>query len=38
MRIETLDRLVAVGFDPDVLDQPGGYWRDRAEHAEGRLR
>jgi len=27
LRAETLERLVAVGFDPDLLERPGGWWR-----------
>jgi Flp pilus assembly CpaF family ATPase len=26
LRDETLDQLVAVGFDPALLDRPGGWW------------
>jgi Flp pilus assembly CpaF family ATPase len=26
LRGETLDRLVAAGFDPEVMDRPGGWW------------
>jgi pilus assembly protein CpaF len=26
LRAETLDELVAVGFDPALLDRPGGWW------------
>ncbi|HZT66992.1 MAG TPA: ATPase, T2SS/T4P/T4SS family [Acidimicrobiales bacterium] len=27
LRTETLDQLVEVGFDPDLLDRPGGWWQ-----------
>ena len=27
LRTETLDRLVEVGFDPQLLDRPGGWWQ-----------
>lgn len=26
LRNDTVDRLVEVGFDPDLLDRPGGWW------------
>ena len=26
LRVDTLDELVAVGFDPVLLDRPGGWW------------
>lgn len=26
LRVDTLDELVAVGFDPTLLDRPGGWW------------
>ena len=37
MRAETMERLVHVGFDPDLLNEPGGFWRDRAELLDGRF-
>jgi len=37
MRAETMERLVDVGFDPDLLNEPGGFWRDRAELLDGRF-
>jgi Flp pilus assembly CpaF family ATPase len=37
MRAETLERLVSVGFDPDLLNESGGFWRDRAELLDGRF-
>jgi pilus assembly protein CpaF len=27
LRTETLDQLVQVGFDPQLLERPGGWWR-----------
>ncbi|HMC40864.1 MAG TPA: CpaF/VirB11 family protein, partial [Acidimicrobiales bacterium] len=27
LRTETADQLVEVGFDPDLLDRPGGWWQ-----------
>jgi pilus assembly protein CpaF len=27
LRTETLDQLVEVGFDPNLLDRPGGWWQ-----------
>ncbi|EQD69503.1 hypothetical protein B1B_05340, partial [mine drainage metagenome] len=26
LRNETLDQLAAAGFDPDLLERPGGWW------------
>jgi pilus assembly protein CpaF len=37
MRAETLERLIAVGFDPDLLDERDGFWHERAELLDGRL-
>ena len=37
MRAETMERLVHVGFDPDLLNEPGGFWRDRADLLDGRF-
>jgi hypothetical protein len=34
MRAETLDRLVAVGFDPELLNEPSGFWDAGRELSE----
>jgi len=34
MRAETLDRLVAVGFDPELLNEPNGFWDADRELSE----
>lgn len=26
LRLDTLDELASVGFDPALLDRPGGWW------------